>query len=722
MTSVRERPVTSSGGVADLQKTSSKSGYTDSGEKVFGNSVVLCKGKAITGPDCRTAAVTLTLIVLPNILFHAVTTPWFVREGHPWVPAVAALLAVLTVYFFLRTAIRDPGIIPRQRDAKNAFDRWKMGEDTHGFRTRPPPRFQDEVYHCHPIRVKYCTTCNIYRPPRAVHCSICDNCVERFDHHCPWVGNCVGKRNYKSFYLFVLSVSLLDMFILATCTVKLYYVVVDLEDQHDSSLAVFKGIWALATDAMLLMLYCLAAWFFVVGLCFYHSYLILTNQTTYEQIKNFYVDHSNPFNRGPCGNLFRLLCKRVRPTYFDPGSPKLPTLYEPRTDEYEMRIFRNVPSLPTHPTNGLDGSSADISREDLNRSNNNSRPIVVHEASADESGHAHLGGGHFHHHHHRRAAGGGPTGPRSHNCGMLPPFVLPPEDFLDRKEDIDGFELDDAEGPFALNVSSSDCPDVLEEAPDVNVTVTHPQEPPLSLHSSLPPAASRPSPTPPRPPGDRDRPPTSLVPPPLSDSQYVGYEGGSGGAATQSSANMSVEVGSEGGRDLRDLEGLSQADNDNITISPTPSQTQLVPQKQPSQSDDAAADSPDTVPAADSCPPAASESSPSPSSPDRRLVRQIPAAMGSQQQAVASRAESRNTPLTMEDRDMLAATDEQKRGGPAAALGAAVGMQPPIETALVAVHQSMDMRGGDADACLTPPGDEIALPSMNVIEVFIDEN
>jgi DHHC palmitoyltransferase len=54
---------------------------------------------------------------------------------------------------------------------------------------------------------RYCSTCNIFRPPRSKHCNSCNVCVRTFDHHCPWVGNCIGERNYSIFVLFIILVT-----------------------------------------------------------------------------------------------------------------------------------------------------------------------------------------------------------------------------------------------------------------------------------------------------------------------------------------------------------------------------------------------------------------------------------------------------------------------------------------------------------------------------------
>ncbi|EPS68199.1 hypothetical protein M569_06570, partial [Genlisea aurea] len=52
-------------------------------------------------------------------------------------------------------------------------------------------------------RPRFCRKCNQLKPPRCHHCSVCGRCVLKMDHHCVWVVNCVGARNYKYFLLFL---------------------------------------------------------------------------------------------------------------------------------------------------------------------------------------------------------------------------------------------------------------------------------------------------------------------------------------------------------------------------------------------------------------------------------------------------------------------------------------------------------------------------------------
>lgn len=44
---------------------------------------------------------------------------------------------------------------------------------------------------------RFCLRCKLPKPPRGHHCSQCDRCVLRMDHHCVWINNCVGWWNYK---------------------------------------------------------------------------------------------------------------------------------------------------------------------------------------------------------------------------------------------------------------------------------------------------------------------------------------------------------------------------------------------------------------------------------------------------------------------------------------------------------------------------------------------
>ena len=56
------------------------------------------------------------------------------------------------------------------------------------------------IYHPSPLP-SYCKKCDIERPPRAHHCKVCKRCVLEYDHHCPWVNNCIGLNNYGEFIL-----------------------------------------------------------------------------------------------------------------------------------------------------------------------------------------------------------------------------------------------------------------------------------------------------------------------------------------------------------------------------------------------------------------------------------------------------------------------------------------------------------------------------------------
>jgi hypothetical protein len=67
-----------------------------------------------------------------------------------------------------------------------------------------------------------CDECKIviHKNSKSKHCAYCNICILRYDHHCPWIGKCVGKYNFIIFYLFLI---LLLLFILNGLIIFILY-------------------------------------------------------------------------------------------------------------------------------------------------------------------------------------------------------------------------------------------------------------------------------------------------------------------------------------------------------------------------------------------------------------------------------------------------------------------------------------------------------------------
>ena len=49
----------------------------------------------------------------------------------------------------------------------------------------------------------FCFFCRNLWSSSTVHCMTCGKCVEGFDHHCPFINNCIGYKNHGSFLTFL---------------------------------------------------------------------------------------------------------------------------------------------------------------------------------------------------------------------------------------------------------------------------------------------------------------------------------------------------------------------------------------------------------------------------------------------------------------------------------------------------------------------------------------
>ncbi|CAB4319772.1 unnamed protein product [Prunus armeniaca] len=310
-------------------------------------------GRLIFGPDAKSLLVTLLLIIAPVVIF-CVFVAWHLRHEFSSYNAGYAILVVAIVFtiyvlvLLFLTSARDPGIIPRNAHPPEEEFRYdpsvsidvggRQVAANAGGRQTPSlqfPRTKEVIVNGIPVRVKYCDTCMLYRPPRCSHCSICNNCVERFDHHCPWVGQCIGQCNYRYFFLFVSSATLLCIYVFSLSAL---YIKILMDDYHGTVWKAMKE----SPASVILMAYCFISLWFVGGLTGFHLYLIGTNQTTYENFRYRADNRINVYNRGCLNNFFEVFCTELKPSRNNfrafveeelQRPPPLPTAREIESDE-----------------------------------------------------------------------------------------------------------------------------------------------------------------------------------------------------------------------------------------------------------------------------------------------------------------------------------------------------------------------------------------------------
>ncbi|XP_063718397.1 palmitoyltransferase ZDHHC9-like isoform X2 [Symsagittifera roscoffensis] len=273
-----------------------------------GKNTVCCGGRVVTGREWPFVVGGLIFVSILVGMFAVAEAPFLIEHFSIVVVVIPIVLLLYGLLNFLCTLLKDPGIIPRSTQSEACYLERDLEKTVAVNSKRKGKEYEPTVVVIGgvDVEIKWCSTCRLWRPPRASHCRICDNCIEMFDHHCAYMGNCIGRRNYRFFYMYLLSMSILLVYDLVF---SLYHLVHSLITKDK----------LVNTEAVLTAINCLILGMTSMGVLVFlsmHVYLVAYGLTASEESKGVWTPGSgtqsnhSPFTskRGCAVNTVQSIC------------------------------------------------------------------------------------------------------------------------------------------------------------------------------------------------------------------------------------------------------------------------------------------------------------------------------------------------------------------------------------------------------------------------------
>ncbi|CAI2362346.1 unnamed protein product [Moneuplotes crassus] len=211
--------------------------------------------------------VVMTILVLSFYLFLVPGTYYIGTGFAVFIGLVYGSLLIGVVIFCLRATLTDP------TDRNVLYERQCRKEGVEA-------EENDELEF-------FCDVCEAYVHERTKHCGECNRCSDLFDHHCKWLNNCIGGKNYADFLILI---SVLCAQTLIFMIISLIFVITALSSKSKFQEGFYKyydtdlNRFGLAVFIVILNILCGLIVFFTISLVFLHIKLKKIGLTAYEYI------------------------------------------------------------------------------------------------------------------------------------------------------------------------------------------------------------------------------------------------------------------------------------------------------------------------------------------------------------------------------------------------------------------------------------------------------